>query len=467
MPAICLSELTEMTGGRLRLAQMPPVGGEHEPVGAIVTELDDVQLGDLYWPLASLAGGSQFSVEAAFARGASGAVVSGRRVEPWPGTFVIETDDPALALWQLAGALRPRIETPLIAITGSLGKTTAAELLRAVLGEPGASKLKTRSRHDRSGACLNLLQSSGNDAPAVIEVDGNGSDDLTPLARLLRPDAVIVTTSIDPQINCCTDSVGTARHIDDLSSSVNTNGKLVLNGDEPQLRQLSAGSHAETVWFGQNPQCEFVADEVGCDHGRLHFRIEQTTINTRLFGRHQLHSVLAAYAAGRIFDRPKREVIEAIEAFKPLPGRCNAAVAGELTIVDDTTHAGPASVVAASRALREFRGEGRKLVAMGDADCDGVAAPRIHGQVGEEIVNLAKPNLLFVCGSSQEHIAAGARRAGMPNCNIYKAENSLELIPALFEMVRAKDVVLVKGWPSSEMQFIVQALKQQNVSAAA
>src|SRR6185503_18930587 len=102
MNHLCLRELAEIAGGRLRLGCLPPLGGEHEPLGRITTTSEHVQPGDVFWGLAAKQQNGSWRAEEAYARGALGAVVSGRRLEPWAGKFSLEVEDARTALWRLA-----------------------------------------------------------------------------------------------------------------------------------------------------------------------------------------------------------------------------------------------------------------------------------------------------------------------------------------------------------------------------
>ena len=131
---LTIGELHELLGGTLRMGAMPPCDGDATLVGRVAIDSRTIEPGDVFWGLR----GPQFDganfAEEAFVRGASGVVVSGRRVEPWAGRWSLEVNDSFEALWQLAAWSRRQFTASLVAVTGSVGKTTTRRMIDCVLG---------------------------------------------------------------------------------------------------------------------------------------------------------------------------------------------------------------------------------------------------------------------------------------------------------------------------------------------
>src|SRR6266496_2165739 len=130
---LTLAQLRDITGGRLRLAAMPPREGELAQVGPIVTDSRRVQADTVFWGLQGARFDGACFAEDALVRGAAGVVVAGREVEPWAGRWSLSVDDTLAALWRLAAWHRQQFAGQVVAITGSVGKTTTRLMIDAVL----------------------------------------------------------------------------------------------------------------------------------------------------------------------------------------------------------------------------------------------------------------------------------------------------------------------------------------------
>ncbi len=165
-----LSELREVTGGQLRLGVMPPRNGETTHVGPIVTDSRRVQNEMVFWGLSgSRFDGSCFA-EDALVRGASGVVVAGRHVEPWAGRWSLQVDDALIALWLLARWHRLQFTGDVVAVTGSVGKTTTRLAIDAVLGWKYPGITSPRNYNNQLGVPLSLLRLDKDHRYAALEL---------------------------------------------------------------------------------------------------------------------------------------------------------------------------------------------------------------------------------------------------------------------------------------------------------
>jgi hypothetical protein len=170
MADLLLRDLVVTTGGRLTLASMPPRDGDLLMLRRSRTSAADVRPGDVFWALRHPAGDGMFEVEEAFSRGAAGAAISGRTIEPWPGKFVVAVDDVRSALWQAASHARARFEGVVIAVTGD-NRLSTARCIHRGLGTRLSGSCTVSSDHGNEDAALALLNAHPSHGYAVIGVD--------------------------------------------------------------------------------------------------------------------------------------------------------------------------------------------------------------------------------------------------------------------------------------------------------
>jgi len=314
MISLCIQELAEITGGHLQLGMMPPLGGEMEPIGRIVTNACDVQPGDVYWAMETAEHDAASRAEVAFARGALGAVAAGRHIEPWAGKFSVVVQDASRALWQLAAWSRRRFQGQLIALTGGGERATTVKMVEAVLHERFVGTRSALDATDRLESSLSMLALDALHDFAVVEYDFACSDGFSALSHLCRPDVAV--------INCVAaegmpvgDSACGSRMLEALPSD----GWVVLNGDIPWMHELACCLAGRVLLIGETPQCDVVARDVRIRSGELSFVADGVPVRVPGQERHDVQSALAAFAVGRIMNISPNEIAKALSEFRQQP----------------------------------------------------------------------------------------------------------------------------------------------------
>jgi UDP-N-acetylmuramoyl-tripeptide--D-alanyl-D-alanine ligase len=466
MHDVTVKRLHEIVGGRLRLATLPPRHGELARVRGVAIDSRLVRRGDVFWGLPGARfDGSHFAGEA-YARGAEGAVVGQQYIQPWPGCWSLEVADSLAALETLARWNRGRFGGRVAAVTGSVGKTTTREMIRAVVERRLCGTASPRNCNDRAGVPLSMLSIDPRHDFAVLELASDARGEIGHLAALCGPHVGVITRAADAQP---ADPAGSAaaRAKAEMLAALPSDGWAVLDGDDPALRTAAATMPEHVVWFGRGLENDLVAANVECGSGRLSFDVDGQRMQVAVWGRHHLASALAAIAVGRIFGLSDAEIRRGLADFEPPPMRCQITRALGATLIDDTHNASPLAMRAALELLRDFDAPGRRIVVVGDMRELGDAAQRLHRHLGDQVVSLCGADWLVACGEHSAQIVEGARAAGMPQSRARAVADPREALQPLAELVAAGDVVLVKGSQAPPVRRLVEALQGRAAPCAA
>jgi UDP-N-acetylmuramoyl-tripeptide--D-alanyl-D-alanine ligase len=466
MHDVTVKTLHEITGGRLRLATLPPCHGELARVRHIVTDSRLVRRGDVFWGLSGTnTDGSYFAPEA-YARGAEGVVVGKKYVQPSPGCWSLEVDDSQRSLEQVAAWNRRRHRGRIVAVTGSVGKTTTRQMVRSVLERSLCGTASPRNYNNHVGLPLSMLAMDPRHDFAVLELAASAAGEIARLAALCAPHVGVITRVGDAHLGGFGSLDAVAQAKAELLDALPPDGWAVLWGDDERLRKLAGRARSKVIWFGRSLDNEVVATDVESRHGSLTFQVDGTRMRLAAWGRHHLASALAAVAVGRIFGLCDAEISRGLAEFEPPPLRCQIAKARGATIINDTYNASPVAMRAALELLRDFDAPGRRIVVCGDMRELGEAAPRLHRHLGDQVVTLCGADLLVACGEHAQDVVQAAQAAGMPWSRAVAVASPDEALAHVEHELEPGDVLLVKGSRAMAMERIVQALEATELSCA-
>ncbi|MFI4933294.1 MAG: UDP-N-acetylmuramoyl-tripeptide--D-alanyl-D-alanine ligase [Caulobacterales bacterium] len=419
-----------------------------------------LEAGDLFVALAGERDGHEF-VAAAFERGAAAALVS----RPGEGSRIV-VEDTLKALEKLGEAAR--IRAPLArrgAVTGSVGKTSVTQAIRAGLERAGPAHGSVKSYNNHIGVPLTLARMPPETRRAIFEIGMNHAGEIAPLSHMVQPHAVAVTTVAPVHIeNFADGETGVARAKAEIFEGLAEGGTAILNADNPWFDFLAgeAEAHgAELISFGTAEGCEAQLTDFRLDgegavvrarlQGRpIEFRLRQT-------GAHWGLMSLAAFLMMQRLGVGEADALAALAAFEPLEGRGAerrvSLAAGAFTLIDESYNANPLSVAAALRTLGLRPAKGRRIVALTDMLELGAKAPEYHAGLADEAL-AAGVDLVFCAGPLMKSLWAAlppTRQGGY-------AQTAAELIPSLTRAVEPGDVVMVKGSRDSHAKALAEAL---------
>jgi len=467
MQALTISQLHQIVGGRLRMATLPPPAGEAAPVGQIVIDSRQIEAGDVFWGLAGTRHNGGSFAEDAYTRRAAGVVVAGRYVQPAPGCWSLEVDDAAAALTRLATWNRDRFTGRVVAVTGSVGKTTTRQMIHAVLGHARRGSASPRNYNNHLGVPLSLFELAPDHDYAVLEVAASRAGEIDTLAGLIRPEIGVITRLGEAHLGGFGSPETLVRTKLELLGHLPENGWAILSGDDERLRRAATAYPRNIVWVGRSADCDLVATGVQIQPGRLIFEADGHPFDVPVWGRHHLVGALAAIAAGKIFGLSHAEIAAGLAEFTPPPQRCEISQVGETTIINDTYNASPTAMRAALELLRNFEAPGRRIVVCGDMRELGEQSSEFHRRLGDEVVTLCGADMLVACGQHAQEVVDGARQAGMSATRIVACRSPQETLFLLDQALEPGDVVLVKGSRELAMERLVTALESRVAAKAA
>jgi UDP-N-acetylmuramoyl-tripeptide--D-alanyl-D-alanine ligase len=450
-----LQNLHETIGGRLKGGSRDP--GE-ETLGPVETDSRQVAESSVFWALRGPNhDGADFADEA-FDRGAAGAVV-GKSVDAPDDRWTIEVDNTQRALWQWAESKRRQSTGTVIAVTGSVGKTTTRQMIHTVLATRFCGTASPRNYNNHLGVPLSMLAIEPDHDYAVLELGASSPGEIATLAELCRPKVGVITHVGDAHLGGFGSRRGVAEAKAELLAELPLDGHAVLV-DDPWIRRVAERCRAPITWVGRHGDCDITADEVISADGKLRFRVDGCAFAVPVWGRHHLGAALAAVGVGRLLGINLKEMAEALAAFDPLPMRCEVIEVRGATIINDAYNASPTSMLAALELLRDFDAPGRRVVVSGDMAELGDESAREHFRLGDAIVSRCGADLVIACGEFARDVIEGARAAGMSPARSIPCRTTSEALPFLGQAILPGDVVLVKGSRGMNMQHVVDALRQ-------
>lgn len=447
----------------MRLAQAAQVlhaelKGADAHFASVSTDTRTLQPGALFVALRGPNFDGHDFVEQARTAGAAAALVS-RAVDTTLPLLLV--DDTRLALGRLAAAHRAASGVPLVAVTGSNGKTTVKEMIAAILAQRGPVLATRGNLNNDIGMPLTLLQLGAEHRFAVIEMGANHPGEIAYLTSIAQPTVALITNAGPAHLEGFGSVAGVARAKAEIYAGLGPDGTAVINADDAyaglwnELAQFRRRAH-----FGLRPEAEVRADpadvrfEIGADRLWTSFRMltpaGETDIRLPLAGEHNVRNALAAAAAALAAGVGLAEIRAGLEGMQPVKGRLHLrpGLRG-VRVIDDTYNANPASLLAGIQVLAAC--SGTRWLVIGDMAELGEGSAQLHRTVGEQ-ARAAGIERLYALGEQSlgavEAFGAGARHFGTQE----------ELIAALETDLGQESVVLVKGSRRMRMERVVEAL---------
>lgn len=456
---IKMEEIVQATGGTL------VKGLPRDEVTGVSTDSRTIKKGELFVALRGPHFDGHRFVGPAVRRGAAGIMVD--RAGRFPARDVVRVKDTLRGLGDLAGSWRRRFDIPVVAVTGSNGKTTTKEMIAAVLSSR-LRVLKTEGNlNNQIGLPLTLLKLTSGTDVAVVELGVNVEGEIGRLSEIASPDVGVITNIGRAHLEGLKGIAGVAREKGALLTHLkgqSGGGLAVLNGDDRFGDRLSRRSRAPVTRFGLGRSNEVRATSVRLDG--LAGSFFQVNLDGRPVRFHLVtpgvagvRNALAAIAVGRHFGIPVSSLRRALKGFRGEGHRMQVIrLARSVDLIDDSYNANPDSMSVALQLLKEAGRRRRGLVAvLGEMLELGKAAPRAHREVGR-LAGEAGLRLLFVVGSRAGEIGRGARQAGMAANRIFLFSNTEQAARSVATFLRRGDLVLVKGSHGVHLERVVEAL---------
>lgn len=434
--------------------------------------------GPLFVAVKSEKGDGHDYIADAVAHGARGVLCQVPPPLPLPGVTVVITHDTRAALLAYAERALQRPELATVGITGSAGKTTAKELIAAVLACTGRAVFSNRgSINGRYGLSIAAGDLEPQHELAVLELAADSFDEIRDLAALTRPRVGVLTSLGTAHLATFGTRAAIATEKGRLLEALPGDGLAVLNADDPAVMALAKRTAAAVLAVGQQAGADMRirALRAGSDglrftlhdaHGKLAQHcgraLAPLPVRAQVLGRHHAPLLAAALTVALWFGVDADAALAALAGFRPLAGHLRPlpGVHGSL-LLDDTVNASPEAMQAALETLALF-GQRPRVAVLGDMWDLGEAEDEAHRQVGRAAA--ARADWLVVKGQRSQEIAAGAQQAGMPGERIFRAfiaSDVVRFVQHTAQTLAAEGtppVILVKGDRPARMEQVTASL---------
>ena len=457
MEALTIREILEAVKGRLL--------GDFNDLDAVVTKVETdsrtISSGALFLPLAGERFDGHAYINAALEDGAAGCITQRERESYLPGKFYIKVDSTHKALRDLAVWYKNRFDIPVVAITGSVGKTTTKDMVAAVLSEK-FNVLKTEgNKNNDIGLPLTLLRLKREHQIAVLELGINHPGEMDYLSGIAQPDVVVMTNIGDSHIEAFGCRENTLKAKAEVFNHAKPGVCAVLNGDDPLLLGLKGETPGPAVFCGKGEALEYRAGELESDW-RSQVSCDVTTpkgschMDIPALGEHMIYPTLMATAVGQHFGMTLEEIAAGVHNFAPTKMRMNILPRREnITILDDSYNANPQSMRAAIEVLDGYTGD-YKIAVLGDMFELGLLAGVLHAGVGE-FLGRSHVDCLVAVGELAKSIYDAAITSQVPEC--YHFETKERAVLTLHDLLRPGTTILVKASRGMEFETITDYLK--------
>ena len=443
MEKITLAQLLEAVNGTL----LGPKAAPETEVLCVDTDSRNIHPGALFIPLVGERFDGHAYIASALENGAVGCLTVREPEQYRDDKFYVQVEDTERALRDLAVWYKAQYKIPVIAATGSVGKTTAKDMIAAVLGTK-YNVLKTEGNFNNNvGLPLTVLRLNPQHEMCVLEMGMDRFGEIDYLAGAVKPDVGVITNIGDAHIERLGSRENIFKAKCELLPHVKKNGLLVLNGDDELLSTLKDSAPVPVRFCGKDEGLEYHACLTGGD-GFSHINCRLTTprmegeVRIPALGEHMIYPTLLAVAVAEHFGLTREEIEQGLTQFVPTRMRMNILNRAEgITILDDTYNANPQSMRAAISVLADSRGD-QKAAVLGDMLELGPYAPALHTGVGEYLGKVGIHSVVAV-GEMARYIAEGARNSGVPHVwHCADRAAAAELLPAV---VKPDSTILVKA----------------------
>ena len=415
-----------------------------------------LQPGQLFIALQGVRDGHDY-IPAAIAKGAA-AVLCSRKVGDYPAILV---KDPRTALGDIAREALKRIGAKVVAVTGSVGKSTTKEMIAAVLS--GTFRVsKTPANHNNDiGMPMAILDMPEDTEVAVLEMGMNHFREIAYLSCIAHPDVAVIINVGTAHIEFLGTQQGIRQAKLEILEGMTPQGMLLLNGDDTMLRCLDVTPKQRITYFGASEGCDVRALDVSQKGGVLRFTVEAGhltfPVEMKLEGEHYVADALAAVTVGLKLGVHPDKIRQQLDAFQNMSGRQEIFEAKGCTIINDCYNAGPESMAAALNVLGNR--PGRHIAVLGDMLELGDCAQAEHYKIGR--IAAEKADMVFAFGPHAGRVLDGTITGGMPE-NMGRAFDSREdLITALRRAVKPGDVILFKGSHGMHLEKVLEAFLKE------
>ncbi|WP_027258332.1 UDP-N-acetylmuramoyl-tripeptide--D-alanyl-D-alanine ligase [Leisingera aquimarina] len=437
-------------------------------VSGLSIDTRTIEAGDMFVALKAARDGHDF-VAQALEKGAGAALVSRVPEGVSSDAPLLIVDDVQMGLEALGRASRARTGAKVVAVTGSVGKTSTKEMLARMLSDQGRTHAAVASYNNHWGVPLTLARMPRDTEFAVIEIGMNHPGEIAPLAKQARPHVAMVTTVAAVHLEAFESVEGIAFEKAAIMQGLEPGGVAVLNADIAEahvLRGVAADLGVPACWFGESAEdCKLLSAD-----NRGEGTVARATVNGRdielhiqSLGAHFAMNALGAIACVEALGADPAKAVESLALWSPVKGRGVREVirldGGEVTLLDDSYNANPTSMAAALAVLAATPGAGRRIAYLGDMGELGPQEIELHAGLAllQAVAGIEKIHCVGPLMKALHAALPEAKRGGW-------YETSADALPGLKAGIKGGDIVLAKGSNSMGLAKIVDGIREMGQS---
>ena len=455
-----MKELSVEAVSRILNAEIAQGNPGHLSIRGISTDSRTMKAGDCFFALAGERFDGHDHVADAFARGAACAVVS--RDVPAAGP-VLKVEDTIIALGDLAQEYRRAGGYKVVAITGSVGKTTTRQIVHHVLSGHFKAHQAQKNFNNTIGLPLTLLDAEPDDEVIVAELGASQLGEIAYLTRIAQPNVAVVTNVHPAHLAGFGDIEAIVREKTSIAQGLAEDGVFVVNGDIDILTAACRRLGRPFRTFGRSSKVDCSAEEVVYHGLRSRFRIYGTPVELPLPGPGNVDNALAAWVVCETLGLTVEQFADRIQTLPGVAMRAEPLQIGTLTVLNDCYNANPASmknalaILAALRANAGPDAKRRMVFICGHMAELGAQSETLHAELGREVARVGV-DLLVAVGEAAKTTLAAAREASKHDLQTVCFDDTAALCDNLERLVREYDIILVKGSRAARLENVVQEL---------
>lgn len=453
MENITVQEILEFTGGTLLCGDADTI------VTDVCTDSREIKPGDLFVPIIGERVNAHRFIEQVLETGA--ATLTSEHYAISAEKPYIKVEDTEKALQDIGRGIRRRLQLPIVAVTGSVGKTTTRNMIAAALRSTYRTFETQKNYNSQVGVPIMLSRISHEDEVAVLECGMSEFGQIHILSDMVKPKYAVVS------------KIGVA-HIEQLKTQENIlheklsiidgmdkDGVLFLNGDDTLLAGVKGTLPCKLCYYGTQDWCDYRAENIQYDNGRSYFECvhgnERVSVELSVPGLHNVQNCVGAIAVSHTFGIPMETAAAEFAHFCGLRQRI-IKLESRFTIIDDTYNASPDSMRASLDVLCHMETKGKRIAVLGDMLDLGENSEQYHYEIGTYITTLPIQEVIVI-GERAKKIAQGIqdKKVGI---EVYAFSENEEAVMYLMGTLMPEDIVLVKGSNGMHMNEIVHLLEQ-------
>lgn len=441
----------------------------------VSTDSRSTQPGECFFAIAGPNFDGHNFIADVFAKGAACAVVSKDiPVDKFPGKAILKVSDTTKALGDLAAWYRKDCNFKVIAITGSVGKTTTRQIVYHVLSLRFKTFQSLKNFNNFIGLPLSILAAPADSQILVIELATSSPGEIEYLSRIAAPDIALVTNVHPAHLAGFGSIEKIAEEKLSIAKGLSPKGTLIINADCPPLLNAAKRANLSFKTFSCSATADYLAQNTVIGPLAVSFTIDNTTIELPLPGRGNVENALAAWAICSSFGIYARDFAKVVKTINPVSMRTEllqigssatgfavgeTSLKGGLTVINDCYNANPASMKNALEILANLAADRkqRSVFICGDMAELGDSEQALHRQLGRQIAE-ANVHLLLTVGNLAA-LAADAAKLANPAIVTHKFAAPAELCNNLHNLIKDSDIILVKGSRVNKLETVVEKLK--------